>query len=546
MWNDNKTKTKIIVALVLLVGVGAATYAVMGENNDSITGEESLAVPNGDAGVASNNDDAKESKAEPKGVSEKSLPASVENTDNDGEISYGGISYGSMITNDAPRGGTTMLFGGELTVETQEETSNNDTVAVNSVQVVSVSSDGAVERIELAIDENGRIQKAIQNDEEAKEQDKEKTNETPKHDESEEIAKAETEKVNDDSAVNGVTIEDNDEIVDDEGNKDDSETINDGGNDNETATDSDGKKEESNKESQSNEITGKEDSTATNGLVNDTNISVDIKERNALKENEKSGQQAKEEAEKQASKETEQQIEGETEQQTNDEKERKTKEEEERKAREEAVKQAREDAERQAREEAEQKAREEADKQAKEESERKAREEAERLAREEAEKKRELENIGNVSYVPINDYPWQNVCPSQADTFLTTVNTPNGVRKLGGYVCECVSYAAWKVYSNYGVLANWGNANTWDDNARTAGYTINHTPEAGAVGQTDDGYYGHVFWVEHVNKDGSIVISDYNDWQSTKAYSGNGHGWDYGLMTIPARYASQYNYIHFR
>jgi surface antigen len=56
----------------------------------------------------------------------------------------------------------------------------------------------------------------------------------------------------------------------------------------------------------------------------------------------------------------------------------------------------------------------------------------------------------------------------------------------------------------------WGNANTWDSSARGAGYTVSRTPRAGAVFQTDSGYYGHVGIVESVNPDGTINISDMN------------------------------------
>ncbi len=45
----------------------------------------------------------------------------------------------------------------------------------------------------------------------------------------------------------------------------------------------------------------------------------------------------------------------------------------------------------------------------------------------------------------------------------------------------------------------WGNANTWDDNARAQGYEVNHTPAVGAIFQTDEGGWGHVAYVIKVN-----------------------------------------------
>lgn len=435
MWKNfgnTSTKIKMFVAIALLVGVGVTTYIATGVDNGDGSGEPSLAVPDGDAGKE---DSAKatESKAEPKGVTEKTEAAVDDNTS--GNLTYGS-SYGMATVSNASHGGTRMLFGGEPTTVVQNTTTSSSDL-VNSVQVVSVSSDGEVKRVELAVNQGEKTQAPLQKEEVAQKEDDTKKEETPEVAESEVIAKV-------DDGEKEVAGEDN--LVD--GN------------------------------------IGGDEEVVGGDIVND-----DEENNNEEEESE---------------------------------------------------------AERSAREEAERQAREEAERQAREEAERQAREEAERQAREEEERRKELENAGNVTYVPINDYPWQNVCPSQADTFMTTVNTPNGVRNLGGYVCECVSYAAWKVYLNYGVLANWGDAKTWDDNARMLNYRVDNTPEAGAVGQTDSGYYGHVFWVEYVNADGSIVISDYNDWQSTKAYTGDGHGWDYGLMTVPAYYVSQYNYIHFK
>ncbi|MBR3122117.1 LysM peptidoglycan-binding domain-containing protein [Candidatus Saccharibacteria bacterium] len=79
------------------------------------------------------------------------------------------------------------------------------------------------------------------------------------------------------------------------------------------------------------------------------------------------------------------------------------------------------------------------------------------------------------------------------------------------------------------------NANRWDDIARAAGLTVNHTPAAGAIFQTDAGWYGHVGYVESVNSDGSINISERN-------YAGCRHG--VLFSTVPAGAAGRFNYIH--
>ena len=57
---------------------------------------------------------------------------------------------------------------------------------------------------------------------------------------------------------------------------------------------------------------------------------------------------------------------------------------------------------------------------------------------------------------------------------------------------------------------NLGNANTWYSQAAAAGYDVGSTPEAGAVGVTTEGAYGHVVYVESVNEDGTANISEMN------------------------------------
>lgn len=78
------------------------------------------------------------------------------------------------------------------------------------------------------------------------------------------------------------------------------------------------------------------------------------------------------------------------------------------------------------------------------------------------------------------------------------------------------------------------NASGWDDVARAAGLLVDRNPAAGAIFQTDSGWYGHVGYVESVNGDGSVNISERN-------YSGC-----YGVLfsTIPASEVGKFNYIH--
>jgi surface antigen len=99
----------------------------------------------------------------------------------------------------------------------------------------------------------------------------------------------------------------------------------------------------------------------------------------------------------------------------------------------------------------------------------------------------------------------------------------SAVDSWGMYNRQCVSYAAFKVAASGRHMPYWGgrgNANQWDDNARRAGIPVDSTPRAGSVAVSNSGYYGHVMYVESVNANGTINISQYNaDWRGT--YSTN-------------------------
>lgn len=99
---------------------------------------------------------------------------------------------------------------------------------------------------------------------------------------------------------------------------------------------------------------------------------------------------------------------------------------------------------------------------------------------------------------------------------------------------QCVTWASLKRPDlvNRGVG---GNANRWDDTARAVGVLVDHTPSAGAIFQTDAGWYGHVGYVESVNADGSINVSERN-------YQGCRGGVLYS--TIPASEVGKFNYLH--
>ncbi|PNZ30465.1 N-acetylmuramoyl-L-alanine amidase [Staphylococcus rostri] len=81
----------------------------------------------------------------------------------------------------------------------------------------------------------------------------------------------------------------------------------------------------------------------------------------------------------------------------------------------------------------------------------------------------------------------------------------------------------------------WWNANVWDDNALRDGYTVNNRPAVGSILQSDLGYYGHVAYVERINGDGSLLVSEMNF---------NGGVGVQTYRTIPSYSVYSYKYIH--
>ena len=134
-------------------------------------------------------------------------------------------------------------------------------------------------------------------------------------------------------------------------------------------------------------------------------------------------------------------------------------------------------------------------------------------------------------YVPPRRY-YNNTGTTYTYTYLGNASNRTNVscnRGLGAG--QCTTWG-WLKRPDLGFIK--ANANRWDDMARSAGILVNHSPAAGAIFQTDSGWYGHVGYVESVNADGSINVSERN-------YAGC-----YGVMfsTIPAGEVGRFNYIH--
>lgn len=100
---------------------------------------------------------------------------------------------------------------------------------------------------------------------------------------------------------------------------------------------------------------------------------------------------------------------------------------------------------------------------------------------------------------------------------------------------QCTQWAWYKWQQNgRTVPTNWGNASTWAAMAAASGYQVDRTPAPGAIIQSGSGWYGHVGYVEAVNADGSIVISEMNYGIPFRAIR----------STINPGYVGNFNYIH--
>lgn len=98
---------------------------------------------------------------------------------------------------------------------------------------------------------------------------------------------------------------------------------------------------------------------------------------------------------------------------------------------------------------------------------------------------------------------------------------------------QCTYYVYDKVGRKIG--STWGNASNWASAAASSGYTVNNTAKAGSILQSSTGAMGHVAYVENVNSDGSVEVSEMNYGQGAGVVTSR---------TISASEASSYNYIH--
>ncbi|QQZ30649.1 CHAP domain-containing protein [Thiothrix subterranea] len=121
--------------------------------------------------------------------------------------------------------------------------------------------------------------------------------------------------------------------------------------------------------------------------------------------------------------------------------------------------------------------------------------------------------------VDISQYRYADYCRT-----IQGVNVLGAVDDYSFYKCQCTSYVAWRLNMRGVPFTNWyegvhfSDAKTWDDNvAQTNGkVAIISNPQAGDIAVYNSGDSGHVAYVESINSNGTINISEYN-WGSYNA-----------------------------
>lgn len=123
----------------------------------------------------------------------------------------------------------------------------------------------------------------------------------------------------------------------------------------------------------------------------------------------------------------------------------------------------------------------------------------------------DLIHIGDQITIPEPSEQLLRDIPAQVSLPATTAGVAP-LRDYGGGNTYDYGYCTWYVKNRRGasIPNSLGNANTWYSRAAGAGMAVGSTPKAGAVGTTTRGSLGHVVYVESVNADGTINISEMN------------------------------------
>jgi surface antigen len=127
----------------------------------------------------------------------------------------------------------------------------------------------------------------------------------------------------------------------------------------------------------------------------------------------------------------------------------------------------------------------------------------------------------------------------------TTTNTAFASNPVYGGNRYSYGYCTWHSANRRAAIGravpnNWGNALTWASIARSQGFSVDGVPRAGdVIWYKNIGGAGHVGYVEGVNADGSILVSEMNN-------SGLvGGGWNrIGYWNVPTSRFGEFLFIH--
>ena len=133
--------------------------------------------------------------------------------------------------------------------------------------------------------------------------------------------------------------------------------------------------------------------------------------------------------------------------------------------------------------------------------------------------------IANTAFAS-DDYLYRASCPQASGQ----------VDQWRFFKCECTSFVASRLnrdgiaFSNHYKGPRWSHAKYWKGVAQRLGIAVDTTPRPGDVAWWDNGEHGHVAYVDSVNADGTVNISEYNYQRKH----------DYGTRRVRAK-----AYIHF-
>ncbi|MBI5972267.1 CHAP domain-containing protein [Staphylococcus caledonicus] len=100
---------------------------------------------------------------------------------------------------------------------------------------------------------------------------------------------------------------------------------------------------------------------------------------------------------------------------------------------------------------------------------------------------------------------------------------------------QCTYYVFNHIRQDGNMINNkWGDAKYWAEKADDEGYKVNHVPSVGSILQYPKGEHGHVAYIEKVNSDGSLMVSDMN---YRKPY-------EVTKRTVSSYQVDSFNYIH--